>query len=72
MASRRSLKRSLWLLILTIGFAFGATNYTQEEIDSGAALADLSKIAYENAMSRLESSGTSACNKDNVRVYKEW
>ncbi|ETS81132.1 hypothetical protein PFICI_06134 [Pestalotiopsis fici W106-1] len=73
MASWYITVRLLFLVFVAI-WSVSATipQYTQEQINSGDALKDLSKLAYENAMSRLESNGTSGCNKDNVKVYKEW
>lgn len=47
------------------------SQYDQDAIDSGKALADLSQEAYDNAFSRLVKEGT-RCTKDNVRVRKEW
>lgn len=65
--------RSLFLVFVAIWCVSAAiTEYTQEQINSGGALKDLSKLAYDTAMARLESNGTSGCNKDNVKVYKEW
>ncbi|KAK3935751.1 hypothetical protein QBC46DRAFT_421335 [Diplogelasinospora grovesii] len=67
------LKKLLLILAAAVsaqGFVLGA-EYTQADIDSGKVLANLSKTAYENAMSRLGSS-TSGCNKANVKVRKEW
>lgn len=72
MAARCLIIRGLALLLLTVSWASAATLYTQEDIESGAALKTLSKIAYENALSRLDSGGTTKCNKENVKVYKEW
>ncbi|KAL2115299.1 hypothetical protein VTJ04DRAFT_9554 [Mycothermus thermophilus] len=69
--------RSLSLLVagvLLAGHAAAAPqipNFTQEEIDSGYALRELSRIAYENAMARVEKS-TSGCTKENVQIRREW
>ncbi|KZL63894.1 tyrosinase central domain-containing protein [Colletotrichum incanum] len=51
-----------------------ATNYTQQEIDAGAVLADLNKEAYDNVLARLENNinGTARCTKQNIRVRREW
>lgn len=46
-------------------------DFSQADIDSGKALADYSKTAYDNAMSRLGKSDT-GCTKENVKVRKEW
>lgn len=69
--------RSLSLLVagvLLAGHAAAAPqipNFTQQEIDSGYALRELSRIAYENAMARVEKS-TSGCTKENVQIRREW
>jgi hypothetical protein len=67
-----SIKQIFWVLFLGLGFALGAVPYPQKDIDSGKVLAALSKKAFDNAMNRLEHSGTNTCNKKNVRVFKEW
>jgi hypothetical protein len=67
-----SLIRALVILPLIPGPVLGVTQYSLEDIDSGKALAELSKIAYDNAMSRLEDSVSSNCTKENVKVLKEW
>ncbi|KAI1104576.1 Di-copper centre-containing protein [Jackrogersella minutella] len=51
------------------GLVLGA-DYPQADIDSGKALKDMSKRAYDNALARLD--GSSTCTKENVRVRKEW
>ncbi|KAI2468693.1 Di-copper centre-containing protein [Annulohypoxylon bovei var. microspora] len=51
------------------GLALGA-DFPQEDIDSGKALKEISKQAYDNALARLDGSGE--CTKENVRVRKEW
>ncbi|KAH6620753.1 hypothetical protein B0J18DRAFT_491132 [Chaetomium sp. MPI-SDFR-AT-0129] len=45
--------------------------FTQEEIDTGVAIRELGRIAYENALARVEGS-TEGCTKENVRIRKEW
>lgn len=45
--------------------------FTQEEIDSGAALQSLSEKALENALARLPETGE-GCTRETVRVRKEW
>lgn len=45
--------------------------FTQEEIDTGVAIRELGRIAYENALARVEAS-TEGCTKENVRIRKEW
>ncbi|KAL1850709.1 hypothetical protein VTK73DRAFT_9633 [Phialemonium thermophilum] len=54
---------------LSVQAAQVAFHFSQADIDSGAALASLSKTAYDNAMSRL---GKNGCTKETVRVRKEW
>ncbi|KAL2264061.1 hypothetical protein VTK26DRAFT_2847 [Humicola hyalothermophila] len=69
--------RSLALVVSTLlaghALAQGAQipSFTQEEIDSGYAIQELGRIAYENAMARA-AEATSGCTKDKVRVRKEW
>lgn len=48
-----------------------AQDFTQDEIDSGVALKDISKQAFDAAMARLPETGE-GCTKENVRVRKEW
>jgi len=45
--------------------------FTAAEIDSGAAIRQLGKIAYDNAMARV-AKATSGCTKDKVKIRKEW
>jgi hypothetical protein len=45
-------------------------NFSQAEIDSGEALGQLNKEAVANALARLKDGA--ACNKNNVRVRREW
>lgn len=58
-----------------VGLALGATtpipSFTAAEISSGAAMQQLGKIAYDNAMTRL-ANATSGCTKDTVKIRKEW
>lgn len=61
------------LLASSLAGASLAADYSQEDIDSGKVLAELSKTAYDNAMARLSAeTSTSGCTKDNVHVRKEW
>ncbi|KAI1375351.1 Di-copper centre-containing protein [Hypoxylon crocopeplum] len=53
------------------GLALG-DDFPPEDIESGKALQQLSKTAYDNAIARLEASPSSTCTKENVRVRKEW
>ncbi|KAI6086654.1 Di-copper centre-containing protein [Hypoxylon rubiginosum] len=54
------------------GMALGQLDFPQEDIDSGKALQSISATAKANALARLETAPTEGCNKDNVRVRKEW
>ncbi len=67
------IQQFLWLALLATsfhGFVLGQT-YSQDDIDSGKALQDMSKTAYDTALKRLE--GTqSSCTKETVHVRKEW
>ncbi len=47
-------------------------SFTVEEMDSGEAIRQLGKMAYDNAMARLAKVTTGACTKDNVKVRREW
>lgn len=68
-----SLKSFISLLPLAVGILSQTTpDYPQDDIDSGKVLKQLSKQAFENAMKRLEDEGTPECNKDNVKIHKEW
>ena len=53
--------------------ALGATipTFTQAQIDSGEAIRQLGKIAYDIAMARVAKS-TSGCTKETVKIRKEW
>lgn len=55
------------------GLALGqtTTKYSQADIDSGKAIQQMSKTAFDNAMKRLPASGP-GCTKENVRIRKEW
>lgn len=68
--------RFAWKTALLASSLVGASlaaDYSQEDIDSGKVLTELSKTAYDNAMARLSAeTSTSGCNKDNVHVRKEW
>lgn len=61
---------------LLAGSATGAPTaqipkFTQAEIDSGKAIRELGRIAYENALARA-AKATTGCTKDKVRIRKEW
>jgi tyrosinase len=55
------------------GLALGATipTFTQAEIDSGKAIQQLGKIAYDTAMARAAKAKT-GCTKDKVKIRREW
>ena len=66
------LKRLLVLaLASSAARALDVPEYTQEDINSGVALKDMSKIAKETALQRIAES-SSGCTPENVRVRKEW
>ncbi|KAI8624806.1 hypothetical protein F5Y19DRAFT_467558 [Xylariaceae sp. FL1651] len=52
------------------GLVIGQT-YSQDDINSGKALQQMGKTAYDTALKRIENS-TSVCTKDTVHVRKEW
>lgn len=58
---------------LLAGMAISAAipTFTQAQIDSGEAIRQLGKIAYDNAMARA-AKATSGCTKDKVKIRKEW
>lgn len=58
---------------LLVGLAATAAipTFTQAEIDSGEAIRQLGKIAYDNAMARA-AKATSGCTQDKVKIRKEW
>jgi tyrosinase len=59
-------------LVSALSLALGCSAaYSQADIDSGKVLAELSKTAFDNAMKRLDP-GTPECNKDNVKIFREW
>ncbi len=45
--------------------------YASADVDSGKAMRDLSKLAYDTAMARA-AKGTHGCTKDKVKIRKEW
>ncbi|KAK3331389.1 hypothetical protein B0H66DRAFT_465498 [Apodospora peruviana] len=58
---------------LLVSPAIGVTipTFTQTQIDSGEALRQLGKLAYDVAMARA-AKATSGCTKDKVKMRKEW
>ncbi|KAK8093860.1 hypothetical protein PG997_000545 [Apiospora hydei] len=59
------------LLCQAIAVPLSTQEISQADIDSGKALTDYSKTAFDNAMARLDKSDT-GCTKDNVKIRKEW
>lgn len=58
---------------LFAGMAVSAVipTFTQAQIDSGEAIRQLGKIAYDTAMARA-AKATSGCTKDKIKIRKEW
>ncbi|KAK6210350.1 hypothetical protein QIS74_11934 [Colletotrichum tabaci] len=54
--------------------AFRATESTQQEINTGVALANIIRQPYSNVLARVENnaSDTRRCKRGNVRVRREW
>ncbi|GJC86596.1 tyrosinase-like protein orsC [Colletotrichum liriopes] len=51
------------------------TNYTQQEIDSGAVLAGLGREAYDSVLARLANNTGSTparCTRETIRIRREW
>ena len=65
--------KSAALVALLAGSVIGATipTFTQAQIDSGDAIRQLNKIAYDTAMARA-SAAKSGCTKDKIKIRKEW
>jgi len=58
--------------LLAAGMASAAIpTFTQAQVDSGEALRQLGKIAYDNAMARA-AKATMGCTKDKIKIRKEW
>ena len=67
------LKRLLVLaLASSAARALDVPEYSQEDIDSGAALQDMSKVAKDAALQRITASPSGECTAENVQVRKEW
>ncbi|KAK4164769.1 putative domain, di-copper centre [Cladorrhinum sp. PSN259] len=68
---------SILKLVTAVGLLAGQVlsaaipTFTQAQIDSGEAIRQLGKIAYDNAMARA-AKATSGCTKDKVKIRKEW
>lgn len=54
--------------------AFRASESTQQEINTGVALAYIIRQPYSNVLARIENnaSDTRRCKRVNVRVRREW
>ncbi|KAI2604552.1 Di-copper centre-containing protein [Hypoxylon fragiforme] len=67
------IKNLLSLALLgALATALAPLDFPQEDIDSGKALQEIGRTAYDTAIARLEAHPTAKCTKDNVRVRKEW
>lgn len=67
------LVQTIATVVAVAGAALGAVipTFTQAQIDSGEAIRQLGKIAYDNAMARA-AKATTGCTKDKVKIRKEW
>lgn len=65
------LKSLATVALASTALAASIPTFTQAQIDSGEAIRQLGKIAYDNAMARVAKS-TSGCTKDKVKIRKEW
>ncbi|KAK9773046.1 hypothetical protein AB5N19_10583 [Seiridium cardinale] len=72
MAMKLLIHQIMLLLSLALSSVSAVGQCSQDDIESGKVLAGLSKIAYDNATSRVENGGSSTYNKENVQVYKKW
>lgn len=68
-----SILKPVVAVALLVGTAFSATipTFSQAQIDSGDAMRQLSKIAYDTAMARA-AKATTGCTADKVKIRKEW
>lgn len=68
-----SILKTAAAVALLAGMAISATipTFTQAQIDSGEAIRQLGKIAYDTAMARA-AKATTGCTKDKIKVRKEW
>ncbi len=58
-------------LLAGIAVSASTPTFTQAQIDSGEAIRQLSKTAYDTAIARA-AKATTGCTKDKVRIRKEW
>ena len=56
---------------LALGAPSAIPSFSAADIESGKAIQALGKIAFDNAMARVNKA-TSGCTKDNVKIRKEW
>ncbi|ERS98528.1 hypothetical protein HMPREF1624_05312 [Sporothrix schenckii ATCC 58251] len=68
-----SLVKTAAVVAVVASTALGATipTFTQAQIDSGEAMRQLGKIAYDTAMARA-AKATTGCTADKVKIRKEW
>lgn len=68
-----SLVKTAAVVAVLAGTALGASipTFTQAQIDSGEAIRQLGKIAYDTAMARA-AKATTGCTADKVKIRKEW
>lgn len=63
-------------LVLAAGLAVRAAHpsfaFSQEQIDSGAALVDLNQQAMDATLVRIADGKMPGCSKDNLMVRREW
>ncbi|KAK3389873.1 hypothetical protein B0H63DRAFT_105026 [Podospora didyma] len=69
----RSILKSVAAVAVLAGMTLSAAvpTFTQAQIDSGEALRQLGKIAYDTAMARA-AKATTGCTKDKIKIRKEW
>ena len=68
-----SLSKVAVVIALLAGIAVSVSipTFTQAQIDSGEAIRQLGKTAYDTAMARA-AKATTGCTKDKIRIRKEW
>jgi tyrosinase len=62
---------SAWLAGSALGALADIPKFTQADIDSGKAIKELGKIAFDPALARA-ATPTTGCTKDKVRIRREW
>lgn len=58
-------------LVVGMAACTSIPTFTQAQIDSGDAIRQLGKMAYDIALARA-AKATSGCSKDKIRIRKEW